>query len=341
MKRNNATFVMAALLCLIFLIGICHVLKLNEPIKKTNFCLDTICTIEIDNMDKKQGEILINQAFDRCEELEGLLSKTRKESEIYKINHSHGKTIRVSKDTMAVLKCALKVSEETGGLFDLTMGRLTNLWDFTGENIIIPKQEKIDKALETVGYKQVKIRGNTVRITNPDTWIDLGGIAKGYIARELALFLQKKGVDSGLINLGGDMIAIGGQGIFNGKWPIGIERPFTQRQEIIGKVSIKNETLLTSGTYERCFEEKGKSYHHILNPKTGYPAATDILSFTVKSTIENGPYCDGYATAGILLGSQQAKDFLDDKPEYQFAMIKNNMEIYQSKDFNMKEERGK
>ena len=333
-SRNNKIGILS-LICLIIVLGILVIRDTSEPVKETGFYLDTICTIEIDNMDKKEGEATIKETFEKCKELENLLSKSIKSSDIYKINHSNGKPTVVSKDTVKVLKYAMEVSKKTNGLFDFTMGRLTDLWNFTGKNPKVPSKKDIDNALKNIGYKHVSISDNKVIVANPNIQIDLGGIAKGYIARELAVFLKNKGVTSGIVNLGGDLIAIGSVEKTGYPWSIGIEKPFSHREKIVGKVYIENQTLLTSGTYERCFKENGKMYHHILNPKTGYPVDTDILSFTIKSNIENAVYCDGYATACILLGSKKAEKFINSKKNYQFAMIKNNNQIIQSKDFNM------
>ena len=333
-KEKYVILVWIIFFCLLFTMGSC---SLKKPVQKTDFCLNTVCTIEVDNMDREKASDITERAFEKAEEYERMFSRTIKGSDIYRINHSRGKKVTVSCETAEVIKEALKVAEETGGVFDPTMGKLAVLWNFTGENPKVPSESSIKKALSTVDYRKVKVKGNTVQLENPETEIDTGGIAKGYIAYRLAYFLKEEGVKSGLVNLGGDITVIGksDKKIRKEPWKIGIETPYSRREKITGTVEAENETVLTSGIYERCFTEKGKLYHHILDPATGYPADTDLLSFTIRSSVENGPYCDAYATAAIILGSRKGPEFINKKEGYEYALIDKDNNVSQSKGFNM------
>ena len=332
MRLLKVTFVLAICLALIIPQTSCG---MKQPTEKTSFHLDTTCTIEIDNMSQKDAEMLIDKAFEECTKYENLFSRTIKNTDIYKINHAKGKPVKVSKETIDLVKEGLAVSKETDGLFDITVGRLTALWDFSNPEPKVPKDSDIQKALTTVGYENVIIKGDTIQLKNPETWLELGAIAKGYIADQLTIFLEENGVTSGIVNLGGNIVTIGEMENDKGPWPIGIETPYSERQEITGKVMMQDQTLVTSGVYERCFTENGKTYHHVLDPKTGYPMDTDILGVSIKSKSQNSSLCDAYSTTCLMLGSGQAKNFIDNKKDFEFALITTDNKVIQSDKFNM------
>lgn len=308
---------------------------MKEPTQKTSFHLDTTCTIEIDNMSSDKAEALIDKTFEECARYEKLFSRTIKNTDIYKINHAKGQPVKVAPETIELVTKALKVSKETNGLFDITVGRLTALWDFSNPEPKVPADADIQKALATVGYENVIVNKDTIQLKNPETWLELGAIAKGYIADQLTVYLKDNGVTSGIVNLGGNIVTIGEMNNNDGPWPIGIETPYSNRQEITGKVMMKNQTLVTSGVYERCFKENGKTYHHVLNPKTGYPVDTDILGVSIKGKDNQSIWCDAYSTTCLLLGSEKAKDFIDKKKDFEFALIKTDNKVQQSRNFNM------
>ena len=308
---------------------------MKQPTQKTGFHLDTTCTIEIDNMSTKQAEELIDKTFEECDKYEKLFSRTIKNTDIYNINHAKGAPVKVSPETIDLVSEALKVCEETDGLFDITVGKLTALWDFSNPNPKVPKDSDIKKALATVGYENVIVGKDTIQLKNPETWLELGAIAKGYIADQLTCYLVENGVTSGIINLGGNIVTIGEMENNKGPWPIGIETPYSNRQEITGKVMMQDQTLVTSGVYERCFKENGKTYHHVLDPSTGYPVDSDILGISIKSKENNSTWCDAYSTTCLLLGSEKAMEFINGKEDFEFALIKTDNTIEQSDKFNM------
>lgn len=308
---------------------------MKQTTQKTSFHLDTTCTIEIDNMSSKSAEALIDKTFEECEKYEKLFSRTIKGTDIYNINHAKGKPVKVSPETIELVNDALKICKETNGLFDITVGKLTALWDFSNPKPKVPLDADIQKALTTVGYENVIVGKDTIQLKNPETWLELGAIAKGYIADKLTDYLKENGVTSGIVNLGGNIVTIGEMENNKGPWPIGIETPYSNRQEITGKVLMQDQTLVTSGVYERCFKENGKTYHHVLNPKTGYPVKTDILSISIKGKDDQSTWCDAYSTTCLLLGSEKAKKFIKGKDDFEFALIKTDKTVEQSDNFNM------
>ena len=314
--------------------------KTNEPISDTEFMLDTFCTIEIHGMDEDKATEIISEAFDECKRYEGLFSRTMEGTDIYKINHAEGQPVEVSDETAELIRTSLELCQETDGLFDISIGQITNLWNFKDtENPTLPDDSDIQTYLPSVDYNNINIEGNTVTLSDPNTWLDLGSIAKGYIADKLSAFMVDKGVTSGIVNLGGNIVAIGEKEDGN-SWNIGLETPFSDSTEILGAVEMKDQTVVTSGTYERHFNIDGKEYHHVLDPATGYPKDTDILSVSIKSDMGNSTLCDGYSTTCLLLGKDKAIEFMADKKGYEYCITDMDGNITQSDGFGLVEEAG-
>lgn len=295
----------------------------KTKVSKSDFCLDTVCFIDLYDIGAKEGEELASQAFKKCHEYEDMLSRTVEGSDIYKINHARGKKVEVSKDTAKLITTSLELSEGTQGMFDISIGRLSALWDFSSENPRVPASSDIKKLLPSVGYEKVHIDGQKVWIDDPETWLDLGAIAKGYIADKISDYLVQEGVKHGIVNLGGNIVCIGekpGQG----PWKVGIESPGSERKEIVDSVEMKDMTLVTSGTYERFIEENGKKYHHVLNPHTGWPVDTDLQSVSILGQRGQSMYCDAFSTVCLLKGEKGALDFMKSHPEFGILTVKND-----------------
>lgn len=286
---KKITSLSMAIICLL-LIG-CN--EKPKNLKSSRFMLDTIVTLDI-NCDQKTLE----EAFLLCEKYENLLSKTRKNSDVYKLNNADN-YITVSKDTVKIIKRSVYFSGLSGGLFDITICPVTNLWDFEGTTL--PDQKEIEEAIKNVNYERIKTDGEKVFLDG--TEIDLGGIAKGYIADKLLSFFKEKNVADGIINLGGNVIVFGDK-----EKSVGIAKPFS-KNEIVAKVKLKNKSIVTSGTYERFIDIDGKIYHHILDPKTGYSCQTDLNSATVIG--DTSLDLDALSTICILLGKEKATKLIE------------------------------
>ena len=286
---KKITSLSMAIICLL-LIG-CN--EKPKNLKSSRFMLDTIVTLDI-NCDQKTLE----EAFLLCEKYENLLSKTRKNSDVYKLNNADD-YITVSKDTIKIIKRSVYFSGLSGGLFDITICPVTNLWDFEGTTL--PDRKEIEEAIKNVNYERIKTDGEKVFLDG--TEIDLGGIAKGYIADKLLSFFKEKNVADGIINLGGNVIVFG-----NKEKSVGIAKPFSEN-EIVAKVKLKNKSIVTSGTYERFIDIDGKIYHHILDPKTGYSCETDLNSATVIG--DTSLDLDALSTICILLGKEKATKLIE------------------------------
>jgi len=286
----------------------------KDPISDSRFILDTVCTISILGT---QDRTLLNEAFNLCTEYEKMLSITVEGSDVWRINHAGGTPVTVAPETIELLRLGIYYAELSGGIFDITVGRLSTLWDYSGKSGV-PSGADLAFALDTVDFRGIHIEGNTVQLENPETWIDLGGIAKGYIADRISDFLREHGVPGAVIDLGGD-IAIVGAKPDGSPWRIGVRQPFGEISDLLGAVSLGESSIVSSGIYERKFEENGIIYHHILDTNTGMPARSDIISATVvaDSTVVG----DIVSTIVIIAGSGAAAKLLDQTPGFIGALL--------------------
>ncbi len=278
----------------------------------TRLVLDTFATLTADCSDET-----LNAAFELCSDYEKLLSKSEKDSEVSRINRLDG-DIEVSQDTAAVIARGLYYSELSGGKFDITIAPVSFLWDF--ENEVVPSRDEIAEALKNVDYEQLRLDGRRVLKLKGDVKIDLGGIAKGYIADKTAEFLKAEGCKRGIVNLGGNVVVFGDENI-----DVDIRDPQNQGG-VIATLSLKNKSVVTSGTYERCFEKNGKGYHHILDSKSGYPVESDLASATVIG--EESVDGDGLSTCCILLGLQKAAELIEATPNTEAVFVNNQGKLY-------------
>ena len=314
-RKGNAARAAAAVLLLSLMIITYTGCGDKEPVSDTRFCLDTACEIKIYGMKEKEAEEIVDEAFVRINEYENMLSKTVQGSDIYKINTARGKAVEVSADTAELIGMAVDMGRLSGGAFDITIGRITDLWDFKSEKPKLPAAENIEKALSSVDFTQIETEKTkdgkaSVRLENPEAQLDLGGIAKGWIADRTGEFLEKNGVEHAIINLGGN-IAVIGEKEEGTPWSIGIERPYSDRTEIMGMVEAADATVVTSGIYKRMFKKDGKLYHHVLNPDTGYPVRTDLEAVTIVAAKGNSAFCDGLSTICLMLGKDKALELIE------------------------------
>ncbi|MCR5686693.1 MAG: FAD:protein FMN transferase [Lachnospiraceae bacterium] len=271
---------------------------------KTGLFFDTVVSVDIYGSD--DAESIAENCMNICGYYEGLFDKNLKTSDISKLGH--GLAVPVNEDTLRLIDDSLRYCELTDGLFDITVGALTSLWDFHDPNAAPPHDDKIKEACRNVDYRKVLIDKKNSTVTLPDGFIiDVGGAAKGYIADRIAEYLETCDISGAIINMGGDMRLVGTK---PGKeaYTIGIKDP-SDRQNILCALYLTDTSVATSGTYERCFVSDGIKYHHILDPKTGYPAHTDISSVTVIT--ENAFDSDCLCTVCIMLGTKKALELIE------------------------------
>lgn len=321
-----------------------------EPVSKDGYYLDTICTVSVYRMSdgnevkdasemKDDAEAAIDASFDLCKELEDTLSRTREGSDVSRINSANGEWTDVSTTTRELIQKGMEYSHASDGAFDITVGGVTKLWDFhaaEGE-AKVPDEAELAEAVKHINYRNIAIEGDRIRLTDPETEIDLGGIAKGYIGDRMAEILEDQGVVSAVINLGGNVICIGGKTDAD-DFAIGVETPFSDRSEIIGKVDVRDKTLVTSGVYERRIEVDGKTYHHILDTKTGWPAATDLDAVTLIAPKGMSCDIDALSTTCLILGADKGLERIEETDDIEGIFVLSNGEIRTTKGANFVEE---
>lgn len=307
----------------------------TDKVTQESFYFDTTCSITIydmKDMSEDNAGKAIDKAFKQCSRYENLLSKTKKGSDIYKINHAGGAPVKCDNETIECIRDGLKYCKLSSGKFDITIGKVNDLWDFETDDPKLPDAAAVKAALPYVNYKQIHISGNTVTMGTTKGEIDLGGIAKGFIADKVSAYLKSIGVTSAIISLGGNIECIGDKS--GQDFNIGIEKPYSDQSEIVGSTGLNNGTVVTSGVYERYFKYKGKKYHHILNVNTGYPVSTDVIGVTIKSKWGHSVDCDGLSTTCLILGEKKAKKLIESLDGYEALFILKNDQIVKTSGFD-------
>lgn len=267
------------------------------------------------------GERSVSAAYaaeDVIRDLDEKLSRTNEDSEVSRLNHAGGEAIEVGEDLHFLLGEASRLSAETAGAFDITIAPVASAWGFAADRFRVPAQEELDALLELVDYAGIQVSGTPGRLTaalGPGQSVDLGAVAKGYAADKLAEVLLEYGIPRANISLGGNVLAWGDRPD-GAPWRIGVQDPAKpdDKNAFAGVLELTGAFAVTSGGYQRYFEQDGKRYHHILDPATGYPADRGLASVTVVAPAEawNGTMCDAYSTALFVMGAERALDFWRD-----------------------------
>lgn len=319
----------------------------NEPISISSIKLNTAVQITIyDSQDKA----LLDDCLALCDKYELVFSRTNEKSELYKLNHrkdtsdkdpnADGQTTpypvsgtadtwHISEDLASLLSQGLSITRESDGAFDIAIAPLTSLWDFTAEDPKVPDDAAIQKALPLCSSDGVTIDGQDITLPSDDIQFDVGAIAKGYIADRLKDFLVKKGVNSAIINLGGNVLCIGSKPDGT-PFKVGIQKPFADRNETEAVMDITGKSVVSSGIYERCFKQGGKLYHHILNPQTGYPYENGLISVTIIS--DQSVDGDALSTTCFALGLEDGLKFAE-KKGVQAVFITEDYELHYTDGF--------
>lgn len=294
--------------------------KTYETMTKTEFVFDTAVTVSVYDSDNSD---LLDEVFALCKDYENRFSKQISTSEVSILNNAEGKPVEVSDELILMLTEALGVSVNSGGLFDITINPVSELWGFSSLPKI-PTDEELEAALATVSYENVVIDGNTVTLLN-GAKIDLGGIAKGYIADVIKEYLLDNKVSQAIINIGGNVVTLG---LKNGtdKWSVGIQEPFATTNQLIMVAKVEQMSVVTSGPYERNFVYDDVIYHHILNPETGYPCDLDMYSVTI--ICEDAMLADALSTTCFLLGYEKSIEFLELYPDVEAIFVDPYNEIF-------------
>ena len=276
-----------------------------EPEKRSvvGFYLDTVITLTA----YVEDDGVLRDALEECGRYEALLSRTVEGSDVWRLNHAGGEPVKVSADTLALIDIARQVSDLSGGAFDLTIAPASTLWDFTSGAKRLPDAAALEAAAARIDYRKIKVEGEYVTLPE-GMMIDLGGIAKGYIADAVKAYLAGRGVTSALLSFGGNIVAIGVKPD-GSPWKVGIQDIDRPTGEYM-RVSLNfGGSTVTSGIYERGFELDGAYYHHILNPRTGWPVENELASVTIFS--ESSAWGDALSTAAFALGTEKGTEMIE------------------------------
>lgn len=277
----------------------------EEPISLMTFAFNTVVTVTAYGVSREQvSEVLMS-----CGEYEALFSARMEGSDIARINESAGRPVEVDPRTAQILAAALDFGQQSQGRFDITIGSVSLLWDF--ENAVRPSDEAIAEAVRHVDYTCVGLKGTTVTLADPKAKIDLGGIAKGWIASQMVNALVKAGATGGIVSLGTSSNVLFGSKPSGEPWRMGLRDPSGSLSSLMGVIDLRECAVTSSGLYDQRFEADGVTYWHILDPATGMPAITDMLGDTI---ICDDPMTgDALSTMCFIMGKSEASAWLAEK----------------------------
>lgn len=302
-------YILAAIIISVFLPVLTACLASSDKghISRTALYFDTAVTIDVYGADDEALSAVAEECMNLCAHYEKLFNKNDPESDIALINQATG-TVKVDHDTALLISDSLRYCELSGGLFDITVKPLTDLWDFHEANAAIPDKDEVADKCRLIDYRNVSVDTTNNTVTLKDSAIDPGGSAKGYIANRIAHYIMSTDATGAIINIGGDIQTVGTKS--DGKpFTIGIRDPFN-KNDVLLPLELSDRAVATSGVYERCFYVGNKRYHHILDTATGYPADTDIESVTVITA--DALSADCLCTICILYGSTKAMNFIEE-----------------------------
>lgn len=301
-KQLNKKALLAVFICVALVLGIVltDFVKGRSEYSSTAIAMGTVVNIRLFGSDGEETSEAVESNINETEK--ALLSWREKNSDIERVNASAGTAVSVSTETVDIIGKALDVSKDSGGVFDITVGNVSRLWDFGGNNQRLPSEDEISEALKSVNYSSVKITDTTV-ITAEGQSLDLGAVGKGAACDRIKNYLSSTRTDSAVISVGGSLLLYG-----NRSFNIGIVNPENDK-EAMGTLELSDICVSTSGNYEKFFVEGDKTYHHILDATTGYPADSRLRSVTV--VCDSGTLSDALSTACYILGYNDSLALLE------------------------------
>lgn len=317
MKKLISVMMVGLILCL----SGCSVA--NNKTQQEIYAMNTVMNLSVYGENATKA---IQQAVEKINSLDVLFSVTNKSSDIYKVNSSQGETLNINQETADLIMEAYSYGAKSKGALDLTIYPVVKAWGFTTDTYRVPTAAELTSLLKYVDYSAVKIDTDKSQVCIPKHFeIDLGAVAKGYTGNKIIEILKQNGITSALINLGGNVQTLGNRPD-GSKWTVGIQNPSSQ--SYFATLSVGEAAIITSGGYQRNFEQEGNIYHHILNPATGYPANNGIISSTVIA--KDGTQGDALSTALYVMGTQQAIDYYKSDKTFDMVLLTDNNTVYVS-----------
>jgi thiamine biosynthesis lipoprotein len=299
----------------------------NKVYERSEFIYGTLVHVKLF---ESGSEAVLDSVFQRLMDLDQMLSTTVVGSDVYKVNAAAGiEPIKVSEETYFIIERSLDYSDMSKGRFDITIEPLVVLWDIGGEGARIPAQSEIDAVLPLVDYKKIELDkvNRTVYLPEIEMGIDLGAIAKGYAADEVIRLLKEADVKKAIVNLGGNVIVLGRKSE-EAKWVIGIQNPESNRGEYLGIAKVADQTVVTSGIYERYFEQDGKRYHHLLDTLKGYPVESNLASVSIIADVSID--ADALSTAVFTLGIEEGLKLIETISGAEAIFVTKDRKLYSS-----------
>lgn len=297
-KSLKITIIIAVFSVLIIGIVLYDFISGSKTISDSYIAMGTLTSTSVKGKNSASASQEIKESIEGIES--SCLSWRIDGSDVNRINSSAGKFVSVSVDTADWISQCIDICDKSGGAFDITVGKLTRLWDFDSESNTVPEEDKIKECVDSTDYTSVFFNETAVKIDGAQL-LDLGAVGKGIACDSAFEILEKNKIKSAVISVGGSILAYGKD------TKVGIANPDNDK-EYIGILNVKNKFISTSGDYERFFEKDSKIYHHILNPDTGYPAENDLRSVTVIA--DSGLQSDALSTACFVLGYKSALGLL-------------------------------
>ncbi|AWZ49204.1 thiamine biosynthesis protein ApbE [Clostridiaceae bacterium 14S0207] len=329
MSKRKKKLLCISLSFILMCITLSSCTKSQKVYKKESFMLGTIISLKYYG---KNGDKAIDESIEKIRNIENKMSVNIASSEICKVNNNSGKEdIVIGKENLYVIEKALEYSKLTGGAFDISIEPVVKLWGIGTEKARVPKKEEIEDKLKLVNFKDILIKNNKLFLNRKGMALDLGGIAKGYAADELKKVVQKYNLERAFINLGGNLYIYGGKE--NGEpLNIGIQDPCAKQGEYFSVLKVKNKSVVTSGNYERYFIKNGKRYHHILDPKTGYPAEKGLISTTIIS--DKSIDGDALSTSTYILGLEKGRKLIESLKGIEAIFVTKDKKVYTTRGIN-------
>ncbi|MCI3919430.1 FAD:protein FMN transferase [Paenibacillus sp. TRM 82003] len=298
----------------------------GEPVSETYFIFDTIVTVKV--FDGPATEAHFAAIRGLLEGIDATMNRNLETSEIARVNAAAGReAVQVSEETFGVVAKALAYADNSGGRFDPTIGPLVDLWNIGGEAPTKPGDADIERTAALVDYRNVVAdeSSHTLYLKRKGMSLDLGAIAKGYAGDVVADYLKSQGMDSAIIDLGGNVLATGLKPD-GSRWKIGVQDPSDARGASIATVLVENQTVVSSGVYERYFVQDGVHYHHIFDPTTGYPVDNDLLSVTIVT--DRSADADALSTTVFSLGLEEGMAYVESQEDVDAVLILENKDVY-------------
>lgn len=330
-STNRYSFIFSFIAILFLLVG-CHTGEeettiLDTPYEQTEFMMGTYVSLRIYDEGK---DSVFEEAFNRVEELADKITTNESGSEIDAVNQASGmEAVEISEDIYTLVESAADYSAVLDGGFEYTVGPITDLWRIGFEDARVPEPEEIEAVLPLVDYTKVVLDGETkqVFLQEEGMKIDLGAIAKGYIADEIKEIFIANGITTAIIDLGGNIVVMGDSPTRDsGGFNVGVQDPFDSRGTYVAALNLRDQSIVTSGIYERYIEQEGEIYHHLMDPTTGYPFDNNLASVTIVS--EDSIDGDALSTVAFGFGLEDGLEYVNNFDGIEGVFITKDKEVY-------------